>query len=160
MGDAKTRTVLMSYEINSMVNGPWPDGPMGNRCARLRAELENFVSGEPITVCWNPFEARDTHQMGRLDKVADEIWDYRSVDPKPGLRIFCRFAERDVLVALTCSPRSVPVSWLPRLPLLKGVSNEWKIAKRECRAEWAKLFPTYAPISGEHVNDYITNAVL
>ncbi len=160
VGDAKERTVLMSMEINLMVNGPWSDGPMGNRCAILRAELENFVSGEPITVCWNPFRANDTHQMGRLDKVEDEIWDYRSVHPSPGLRIFCRFAEKDVLVALTCSPRSVQVSWLSRLPLLRGSSSEWKIAKRECRAEWAKLFPAYSPMTGENVNDYITNAVL
>ena len=87
VGDKKARTVLMSVEINSMVNGPWLDGAEGNRCARLRADLENFVSGEPITVCWEPFKGREVHQIARLDKVEEEVWDYRSVEPAPGLRV-------------------------------------------------------------------------
>ena len=143
-----------------MVNGPWESGPSGNRCARLRADLENFVSGAPITVCWEPFKGRKIHQIGRLDKVEEEVWDYRCNDPEPGLRIFCRFAENDVLVALTCSPRSVPVSWLARMPLLGRNSREWKLAKKECCAEWRKLFPAYPPLTGENVDDYISNAIL
>lgn len=152
--------VLMSAEIDTMVNGAWESSIAGNRCAIVRANLENFVSGEPIKVCWEPFEADDKHQMGRLDPVRDGVWDYRHVDPKPGLRIFCRFAEKDVLIALTCSPRSIPVSWLPRLPLGIWNSREWKLAIRECKAEWNKLFPTYPPLIGESVDDYLTNAVL
>jgi hypothetical protein len=125
--DNKRRTVLMSNEINQLVTGPWVDGPMGARCARLRADLENLVTAEDIIVCWEPFEARN-EQIGRLCPVRDEVWDLRSQDPKPGLRIFFRFAEKDVFVALTCAPRSVPVSWLHRLPLLGQESREWRNA--------------------------------
>ena len=158
--DGKERTVLMSEEINRLVTGPWEEGPMGNRCSGLRAELENFVSGAPISVCWIPFEANGNHQLGRLDKIEDGVWDYRSTNPPPGLRVFCRFAEKDVLVAFTCSPRSVHVSWLDRLPLLGRQSREWKRAILECRAEWAKLFPAYQPISGGSIDDYISNPVV
>jgi hypothetical protein len=96
--------------------------------------------------------------MGRLD--ADEVWDLRSQAPPPGLRVFCRFAEKDVLVALTCSPRSVPVPWLNRLPLLGRSSREWRDAIVGCRREWNVLFPAHQPLSGVDLSDYISNAVL
>jgi hypothetical protein len=118
----RVRTVIMSGEINEIVNGPWLDGPMATRCGFLRADLENFVSGEPITVYCEPFKARNA-QMSRLDRTADEVWDFRCSHPPPNLRVFCRFAEKDVVVALTCSPRSVSVSWLSRLPLMRRNSR-------------------------------------
>ena len=158
-GESHARTILMSTEINAMVNGPWADDVSGFRCARLRADLENFVSGAPITVCWNPHEARAVHQMARLDPIADGVWDYRSVDPSPGLRIFCRFAEKDVLVALTCRPRSKPVSWIERLPLMDD-SRAWKRAIRECRHEWTRLFGAYQSLNGEDLNEYLSNPIL
>jgi hypothetical protein len=157
--DEKRRTVLISEEINRMVSGPWPDGPMGLRCARLRADLENIVTAELITVCWDPFKARN-EQIGRLHRVEDEVWDLRSQKPKPGLRAFFRFAEKDVFVVLTVAPRSVPVSWLSRLPLLRRESREWRNAIIECRTEWKKLFPAYEPIHGTDINVYLTGAIL
>jgi hypothetical protein len=157
--DEKRRTVLMSEEINGMVSGPWPDGPMGLRCTRLRADLENVVTAEFITVCWDPFKARN-EQIGRLDPVEDEVWDLRSQKPKPALRAFFRFAEKDILVVLTCSPRWVPVSWLRRLPLLGRETREWRRAIVECRSEWRKLFPAHEPISGTDINVYLTGAIL
>jgi len=157
--DNKRRTVLMSAEISQMIFGPWLPGPMGFRCARLRGDLENIITAEHITVCWDPFKARD-EQIGRLDRVQDEVWDLRSQEPKPGLRVFFRFAEKDVFVALTCAPRSVSVSWLRRLPLLDRTSREWRDAIIECRRGWRVLFPTYEPISGTSVDDYLTGGVL
>jgi hypothetical protein len=157
--DHKRRTVLMSVEINTMVSGPWPDGPIGTRCARLRADLENIITAENLTVCWEPFEGRN-EQIGRQKPIKDEVWDLRSRKPKPGLRAFFRFAEKDVLIFLTCSPRSVPVSWLNRLPLLGRESREWRNAIVECRNEWKKLFPTYEPIGGSDINVYLTGAIL
>jgi hypothetical protein len=155
----RDRTVLMSQEINQMVSGPWPPGPMGNRCARLRGDLENIVTAEHVTVCWDPYQARN-EQIGRLDPVRDEVWDLRSQEPSPGLRVFFRFADKDVLVALTCAPRSVRVSWLHRLPLLGQGSREWRDAIIECRREWGMLFPAHEPVSGTDINAYLTGAVL
>jgi hypothetical protein len=157
--DLRKRTVLMSEEINQMVSGPWPDGPMGIRCGFLRADLENVVTGDFITVCWEPFKARN-EQIGRLAPVTDEVWDLRCQNPAPGLRVFCRFAEKDVLVALTCSPRSIPVPWLHRLPLLDRLSPEWRKAIVECRCLWKKLFSAHQPVSGTDINAYLSDAIL
>lgn len=155
--DNKHRAVLMSVEINRLVIGPWPDGPSGIRCARLRADLESLITAENITVCWEPRKARN-EQIGRLCPVRDEVWDLRSQDPAPGLRVFFRFAEKNVFVALTCAPRSIPVPWLPRLPLLD--SREWRRAIVECRNRWRNLFPAHEPISGSTADAYLTGARL
>jgi hypothetical protein len=153
--DPKKRTVLMSQEIAGLVYGPWLTGPMGNRCARLRGDLENLVTAENITVCWEPFEGRH-EQIGRLCPVRDEVWDLRSQDPPPGLRVFFRFAEKDIFVAINCAPRSLEVPWLNRIPLLGRKTRQWRNAVIECRAEWKKLFPSYDAHTGSHINEYIT----
>src|SRR4051794_19476359 len=85
-----------------------------------------------------PYEGKPIHQIGRLDKPEEEIWDIRSVD-KPGLRTLFRFAEKDAIVAFTCSPRSVPIPWLRRIPLINP--KDWKRAKTECKRQWGILFP-------------------
>ena len=156
--DIKRRTVLMSQEINQLVTGAWLDGPMGARCARLRGDLENLITAEDITVCWEPFKGR-TEQIGRLAPVQDEVWDLRSQE-KPGLRVFFRFAEKDVFVALTCAPRSVSVSWLSRLPLLDRHSREWREAIVECRTQWRQLSPAHRPITGSSADEYLTGAAI
>jgi hypothetical protein len=156
--DNKRRTVLMSLEISELVMDPWPPaGPMGARCARLRADLESLITAENVTVFWKPHKGR-TEQIGRLCPVSDEVWDLRSQDPSPGLRVFFRFAEKDVFVALTCAPRSVPVPWLPRLPLLD--EREWRRAIVTCRSQWRILFPAHEPISGSSPDAYLTGARL
>lgn len=149
----------MTSQIHDLaVVGPWDDKAMGDRCARLLATLQRVVRGAHLVVCLDPFKAREA-QLGRLDKVEDAVFDLRSRE-KPGLRVFCRFAEKDVLVALTCAPRSVAVSWLDRLPLLDRNSKAWKRAICECIEQWTILFPKHDPVMGDDLNAYLSNATL
>jgi hypothetical protein len=158
-GPPERRTVLMSAEINKLVSGPWESNPMGNRCARLRADLEYVLAGDPLTVCWAPGKGRKYHQIGLLDPPQDFMFDLRSLD-EPGLRVTFHFAEKDVLVAFICSPRSVRVPWLHRLPLLDMKSKGWRNAIMETRALWGELFPGHQPHSGDHIDDLLTNAIV
>jgi putative component of toxin-antitoxin plasmid stabilization module len=155
-GDPRTRTVLMSKEIKELVEGIW-EGEQGSRCARLLVTLQNVVAGRKLVVNLDPYSAREAN-MGRLDPIENGIWDIRCRD-KPGLRVFCAFLETDILVAFICSPRSIDVSWLHRLPLGIGESIEWDHAIAETRREWAKLFPADMPVTGDDLNEYLTNAV-
>jgi hypothetical protein len=157
-GPPEKRVVLMSPEINNLVEGPWPTTLMGDRCARLRGNLEHILAGETLNVCLDPFRAREKHQIGRLDPITDHIFDVRSLD-KPGLRIIFHCAERDVLVAHACSPRSVPVPWLSRLPLLDRLSPEWRDVVADGNRNWRELFPKNKPREGVNVSDYFSNAV-
>lgn len=152
--DQIRRTMIISQEIHDLLNGPWCDASWERRCFRLRATLQYFVMGKRIGVCLSPFEAAKAY-MGRLHKVEDEVWDIRAIDPNPGIRVFGRFAEKDVFVAFLWSPRSVEVPASQRLPLGDKDSIQWKQAIKECKAEWRKVLPSYAPIHGGHPSDYI-----
>lgn len=155
-GRPEKRTVLMSQEINNLVSGPWFSDLMEDRCNRLRANLESILAGDRLNVCWEPYKGRPYHHIGRLAEQDEEIWDIRSVD-RPGLRTLFRFAEKDVIVAFTCSPRSVPVPWHYRLPLIS--SKDWKRAKTECKRQWGILFPAHEPHKGTNLSDYLSDAI-
>jgi hypothetical protein len=157
-GDPHARTVLMSEAINKLVVGPWDDQTMGDRCARLTAGLQGIVRGNLLKVCMTPFAARQA-QLGRLAPAEDSVFDFRSSE-RPGLRVFCRFAEKNVLVALVCAPRSVKVSWLDRLPLGDRYSKDWKRAARETLEQWSILFPKHDPVLGDNLDEYLTHATV
>jgi putative component of toxin-antitoxin plasmid stabilization module len=155
-GDPSKRTVLVSTELQNLLENPW-EGDEGTRCAMLAATLQRIVTGAKLVVEMDPYQAREAN-MGRLAPAEDCVWDIRCRD-KPGIRVFCFFLEKDVLVAFFCSPRSVSVSWLHRLPLGVGDSIEWRHAVSESKREWAKLFPAHTPLRGEDINAYLSNAV-
>ncbi len=159
-GPPEGRTVLMTSEVAGLIDGPWDDTVMGDRCARLRANLETFLSGSRMTVCWEPFKGKDHHQLGRLNPITDGVWDLRSVDPSPGLRLFFCLAEKDVMIAFLCSPRSIPVSWLRRLPLGPRTSKQWKQAQSECKRQWKYLFPAHTPLVSDNPDDCISKAIV
>src|SRR5437879_6308780 len=100
LGDPNKRTVLMSPEINELIDRPMEEGEEANRRSLLLQSLENIVSGRHLVVCMTPFKARAA-KMGRLCPTEDSVWDIRCQD-KPAIRVFCRFVERDVLFAATC----------------------------------------------------------
>lgn len=153
--DPIERSMFVSEEIWRLVQGPWAGDEMAGRCGLLRADMEQFVSGRVVGVCLTPYSAKHA-LFGLLDAPADGIWDFRSVDPSPGLRLFGAFAATDVFVALTCAPRSVPVEYLARTPLGKAQSREWAKAIRECKAEWRKLFQPYQPHTGGKASDFVS----
>jgi hypothetical protein len=108
--------------------------------------------GRLITVALdNPYKKPKATYLSRLDPVADEVWEIRSVDPSPSLRIFGRFAEVDTLILL---------NWEFRKPLGGPGSGGFDIEREKCKVEWKKLFQTYPPISSGVVNEYVSaNAV-
>jgi hypothetical protein len=65
------------------------------RMGRLRSDLDHFSVGGMIVVSSGK---QKTCYMKQLDPLADEVWEIRSRDPKPSMRIFGRFAATDVLL--------------------------------------------------------------
>jgi hypothetical protein len=151
--DPIERSLYVSEEVWRLVDGPWESDSIARRCGRLRDDMERFVAGRYVALSLTPYEAK-TALFGLLDATEDGIWDFRSCDPEPGLRLFGAFADTDTFVALTCAPRSVPVEFLQRRPLLD--SHEWAIAIRACKAEWRKLFHSYRPHTGGNASDFVS----
>ncbi len=142
--DPVTRTLLVSNEVNNFLRGPWNDDADERRAGRLQSNLENFVSGGVVSVCLQPRQAKSAF-MGRLDPVNSGIWDMRSRDPTPGLRLLGGFTEPDVFVALV---------WDFRKNL--KTDAHWKSLQQRCHSEWRSLFAEQAPLLGEEVDDYIS----
>jgi hypothetical protein len=156
VGDPNARTVLLSREMHELLERPMEEGEEANRRSRLLATLQNIVAGRRLVVCLEPFLAR-TANIGRLCPVQDSIFDIRCQEP-PAVRVFCQFLERDVLLAVTCRPRSRNLTWIGWLPLGPRQSKEWKRGAAATKREWAKFFPTYSPVRGDNLDDYLSKA--
>src|SRR5689334_23804797 len=88
--DRHERTMYLSEQVNALIEGPWDGQKWANRCMRLRGNLDEFLKGDELTVSLEPYN-HDTAYMGRLDRPIDEVWDIRSRDPSPGMRVLGRF---------------------------------------------------------------------
>jgi len=157
LGDPNRRTVLLSQEMQELFTRPMEEGDYANRRSRLLATLQNIVAGRRLVVCLKPYKARKAN-IGRLHPIEDSVFDIRC-QHKPAVRVFCRFLEKDVLVAVTCRPRSKKISWLGWLPLGEK-SKEWKRGIAATKREWSRFFPTYAPVKGDNLYDYLSNATV
>lgn len=148
-GASAKREVYISADVKALLNGPWVNDDFEIRCGYLAADFDRFITGATIAVAATA-HGSNAANLKRLHPPADEVWELRCRNPKPGIRVFGRFAAKDVLVALT---------WATRPDLGGPQSKAWRDAKESCNAEWRKLFPAYPPFSGAHCDDYLSNAV-
>ncbi len=116
------------------------------RAGQLHADLDSFIGGDTINVSMTPRKARSAY-MGRLDPTTDGIWDIRSRDPSPSLRLLGGFAKKDEFVALVL---------YERLPLGAYGSRAWSIATTDCNVQWGNRFHAYRPLTGDDPNGYLS----
>lgn len=147
--------MFVSKEVNGLLQGPWPNKAAAQRCNELRADLESIVSGDEIGICVRPFEAKSA-KMGLLDPVSHGVWDIRSQDPRPGIRILGLFAKTDTFLGLIPASRSVSTNFIQRGPLGDRGSQEWLDIIAETKALWRRLMPMWAPVTGDNPSDYFS----
>lgn len=129
------RPLLITPGLKSLV-----DPPINDRCVDLRVDLDRFTSGGPIE--WD--------YLKPLEPRSEEVWEIRSINPSPSLRVFGRFADSDVFV--------VTHAW-PRWRLLGFGSIFWKAEIRRCKHTWNQLFGTLPPHKGTSIHDYVSGAI-
>jgi len=144
------RTMFVGEAIFEAVTPPWDRSPDGYRLSRLRADLDAFTEGHLISIAEHPFKKPNIAYMARTHPPKDEVWDIRSRDPKPAIRVLGCFAETDTFIALVYDYRRNLGG--PR-------SREWRNLIERCKAEWRKLFPSFPPHKGEDVNAYVSTNV-
>jgi|SRR5579862_1893472 len=144
------RHLYVSTEIQALLDGPWSTNEWESRCGYLRADLDRFVEGQTLDIAEEPFKGKSSYML-RLNPPSHEVWEIRSRIPKPGLRLFGRFAEFNNFIVLT---------WASRADLGGPKSREWRDAIVACRTEWKNLFPAYQPLSGDSFHDYLSKIVL
>jgi hypothetical protein len=103
----------------------------------LRVDLDLFVEGGLVNKGY----------LKPLIPRKDEVWEIQSRAPTPSIRVFGSFAAQDAFVATTFAERF----------LLGGFrSARWRRAARRHLAIWRQLFPTYPPLTGANIHDYVS----
>jgi hypothetical protein len=120
---------------------PWPATWEGRRHANLRALFDGFTEGDWITVAENPFDKEARAILARVAPIEEEVWDFRCLDPRPGVRAFGRFSEPNTFIALTWNYREI---------------IDWTSEVERCKAEWQKLFGALPPFVGKTIDEYLT----
>ena len=154
VGDAPARQMYVSPSINELFQGPWESLDWEVRCSELRAQLDEFTDGAfPLAVAPHPLSRKQSY-LKRLKPLRDEAWEIRSWQ-EPPLRLFGRFALKNVFIALIWARRDE----LGDLTTLEGVAA-WKAAIADCGHQWRALFPAHKPITGDLSRDYVSNCFL
>jgi len=147
----------MTEEVAKLLNGPWesPDSEITEtqweyRCGFVHRYFDRFLNGKKVTVALDPRSEADNCFLKRLDPIEDEVWEIRCREPAPGIRVFGRFAETNIFVALHWRLRKEMGSW---------GDPAWDAAIWTCKQHWGTFFHDCKPKSG-NLNDYIArNAI-
>jgi hypothetical protein len=138
-GATTRRALLVGEELWRRLSGPWDTVEDETRFMTLRAYLDVYTEGRPITPGF----------LFQLSHRGEEIWEIKAPRPRPGLRVFGRFADIDIFVALHYASRDALGGWQSRV---------WRDAKEICKSEWRRLFLTWEPFSGNSIHEYVSNA--
>lgn len=109
-----------------------------------RVALDRFTAGAIISVAMDPFDKPASTELARVSAEADGTWAFRIRDPKPQVRIFGSFAERDLFIALDYRQRD---------------ALDFEAAAGKARVLWDDLFGGIPPITGNKIDDYLSGYV-
>lgn len=139
-GITAQRAMFLSEWLWNVVNSPVGDEEWERRIGELIADLETFIIGDPVYPKY----------LFLLYPARDAVWEIRSADHKPSIRVLGRFASKDTFVATNYALREWLDGWQ---------SRQWKEVKRQCGAIWRWLFGTYLPIVTTNIHDVVTGAI-
>jgi hypothetical protein len=149
----EVRRMLLAPAVLDAVDGPWTTATLSRRLLQTRALLESFIRGDEMTIRMPPSTTAKT-MIALLKPASENVWAFRARLPA-GIRVFGRFAARDVFVA---------TNWAMRESLLaadgKNDPAKWRIEFLTCKNVWNRLFPSYNPLDRTDPHDFISNARL
>jgi hypothetical protein len=150
-GSRLVRRIYVTPEVRNLIEGPWASASLEDRSGTLYADLEVFICGQYVPVALDPIKGDSL--LKRL--FADEVWEFRSRAPKPGIRVLGRFAARDQFIAIDWYSRDeLPgPGGVKRWELGPTHTSTWDDAIERCKARWNVLFPAYKPLTADPSND-------
>jgi hypothetical protein len=147
-GEEIKRDLIVSAEVLSMTASENWSMHDAYRLSKARGDLDRYSAGRRISVMPYPKPWPATTYLKRLDPVTAELWEIRSCDPKPGIRVLGRFADKNLFVALCWDFHE----------FLKG--ETWDPLCDRCLDEWRKLFPNRGAHGGTNAYDFVSEEVL
>lgn len=128
--DRIRRPMYVVPEIWDALNAIHPEVEEKDRFASLRADLEMFVTGVPLTEAY----------LKRLKSKSENVWAIRSKVPTPSVRVLGLFAARDVFIC---------TNFHLRKDLGAFNSTEWRAAILTAEWKWKQLFLSQLPMTGD-----------
>jgi len=151
-GESCERTLFISKEINEEFDeDTWTDHAIALRYAALSADFDRFATGEAIPVGMEPYDKGDNAFMARIHPPEYGVWAIRSLAPKPAIRVFGAFCEKDVFVALLSYRRQ---------DLGGRESRSWAQARENAIAKWDNLFPGESRVLGDKIEDFFSEKAI
>lgn len=139
-GETMRRALLVDERLWKMLQSPEGDQDWERRVGELQADLERFVTQKTL----------DPKYLFLLYPAQDAVWEIRSAQFEPSIRVLGLFAGLDVFVATNFALRSDLGEWQ---------SREWKRVKTTARRAWANLFHPYSPVVTLDVHKLVTGAL-
>lgn len=145
-GDEVARHMFVGEEIKPLLDpAALSSVEDGYRLGHVRPQLDIYTSGGRLNVALDPFDKDKSAHLARTNPVTDEIWDVRCTDPDARIRVFGRFLEFDLFVALTWQYREnlkTPLDW----------TNE----QERFKDKWRVLFPYQALYAPTKADGYVS----
>ena len=110
--------------------------------------LSAYVAGGYLRVRAAPSKARYA-RLAWLDPPSDQVWALRFWNVDPQIRIFGRFADHNVFVALLV--REKPEC---------HTAAHYRSAMSECARLWRVLLPGWRPYAADRPHDYVPLATV
>lgn len=146
--EAHVRIILLTPEMQEELDDALLDREAEHRTGAFLADLDHFIAGGEIIIG----DRRDKHAfLKRLEPEGEQVWELRSVDPKPSVRAFGTFADTDILVLTHMRLRTE----------LGGFnSRAFRDEIRRTRQIWHGIFAPYRPLNSERMTDYVKENVV
>lgn len=138
--DPKLRSMYLDAELHREIYSDRDDDKEIERFAKLQADLDMFLTSERI----------DPKHLFGLTPITDGVWEIRSTRPKPSIRVFGLFSNKDTFIA---------THYIERIGLGGWNSNEWKTEIRRALAIWRQLFPAYDCLNSDDIDSLITGSI-
>lgn len=139
-GTSPRRAMFVIEEVWRILQSPEGDDAWEQRVANLQADLEVFANGDPISPKY----------LFLLYPSRDCVWEIRSTDSDPSIRVLGLFAARNVFLATGIALREELGGWQ---------SREWKRVKRNAGARWRGICLTYEPMRDIHARRLVSGAI-
>lgn len=145
------RMLYISLDLVRQLRDPRSSVRFFGQAIPMQAMFEHWAGGGEIMVRLGG-RSGDA-ELARLEPPPEEIWELRVTRCAPQVRIFCRFAARDTLVALTAWNRD-QLGGVNRSRNRPGKS--WPEAMYGCLSEWNRLFRGADAFRGRAIGDYVS----
>lgn len=147
--DGLRRNVFLTDDVYQRVRAAWSgDSATDFVLAGVIPLLQSFISGRVVTFGMDPHSKNQTCMMARTAPIEMNIVDFRSIDPRPGARLFGGFSECDVFVGLD-------------LYLRDEMPERFSDAVIGARRHWNEIFSnSLPPINCDNIELVISENVL